>query len=35
VHAIYRPNRFLGAKVRIFIDWAIALFERHPHLKLD
>ncbi|HYE39548.1 MAG TPA: LysR family transcriptional regulator [Ramlibacter sp.] len=33
VHVLYRPNRFLGAKVRVFIDWTIALFERHPHLK--
>lgn len=35
VHVIYRPNRFLGAKVRVFIDWTIALFERNPHLKLN
>jgi DNA-binding transcriptional LysR family regulator len=35
VHVIYRPNRFLSAKVRVFIDWTVALFERNPHLKLD
>jgi DNA-binding transcriptional LysR family regulator len=35
VNVIYRPNRFLGAKVRVFIDWTVALFERNPHLKLD
>ena len=35
VHVIYRPNRFLSAKVRVFIDWTISLFERNPHLKLD
>ena len=35
VHVIYRPNRFLSAKVRVFIDWTVALFERNPLLKLD
>jgi DNA-binding transcriptional LysR family regulator len=35
VHVAYRQNRFLGAKVRVFIDWTVALFERHPDLKLD
>jgi LysR family transcriptional regulator, regulator for bpeEF and oprC len=35
VHVLYRPNRFLGAKVRVFIDWTVALFERNPYLKLD
>jgi LysR family transcriptional regulator, regulator for bpeEF and oprC len=34
VHVLYRPNRFLGAKVRVFIDWTVSLFERNPHLKL-
>jgi LysR family transcriptional regulator, regulator for bpeEF and oprC len=34
VHVIYRPNRFLGAKVRVFIDWTVALFGRNPHLRL-
>jgi len=35
VHVIYRPNRFLSAKVRVFIDWTVSLFERNPYLKLD
>lgn len=35
VHVLYRPNRFLSAKVRAFIDWAVAVFERNPRLKLD
>ncbi|RZL86728.1 MAG: LysR family transcriptional regulator [Variovorax sp.] len=35
VHVIYRPNRFLSAKVRVFIDWTVALFERNPFLRLD
>ncbi|HEX2543692.1 MAG TPA: LysR family transcriptional regulator [Ramlibacter sp.] len=34
LHVLYRPNRFLSAKVRVFIDWTIALFERNPHLKV-
>lgn len=34
VHVIYRPNRFLGAKVRVFIDWTVSLFERNPYLTL-
>jgi len=33
VHVIYPPNRFLSAKVRVFIDWLIALFERNEHLR--
>ncbi|WP_280155805.1 LysR family transcriptional regulator [Piscinibacter sp. XHJ-5] len=33
VHVIYPPNRFLSAKVRVFIDWVVDLFERHPHLR--
>lgn len=35
VYVIYRPNRFLSAKVRVFIDWTVSLFERNPYLKLD
>lgn len=35
VSVIYRPNRFLSAKVRVFIDWTITIFERNPYLKLD
>jgi hypothetical protein len=33
MHVIYAPNRFLSAKVRVFIDWAIDLFERHEQLR--
>jgi DNA-binding transcriptional LysR family regulator len=33
VHIVYRPNRFLGAKVRVFIDWIISLFEGHPSIR--
>ena len=33
VNVIYPPNRYLSAKVRVFIDWVIALFERHEFLK--
>jgi len=33
VHVLYAPNRYLSAKVRVFIDWAITLFERHDHLR--
>ncbi|HEX6704088.1 MAG TPA: LysR family transcriptional regulator [Albitalea sp.] len=33
VHVIYAPNRYLSAKVRVFIDWIVALFERHEGLK--
>jgi DNA-binding transcriptional LysR family regulator len=33
VHVLYAPNRYLSAKVRVFIDWAVALFERHADLR--
>ena len=33
VHVLYAPNRYLSAKVRVFIDWAVALFERHDYLR--
>jgi DNA-binding transcriptional LysR family regulator len=33
VHVIYAPNRYLSAKVRVFIDWIIELFERDEHLR--
>ncbi|AKM01305.1 LysR family transcriptional regulator [Burkholderia pyrrocinia] len=33
VYVIYAPNRYLSAKVRVFIDWVIALFERDEHLR--
>ena len=33
VHMLYAPNRYLSAKVRIFIDWTVALFEQHDSLR--
>jgi DNA-binding transcriptional LysR family regulator len=33
VHVVYPPNRFLSAKVRVFIDWVIELFERNAQLR--
>jgi DNA-binding transcriptional LysR family regulator len=33
VHVLYAPNRYLSAKVRVFIDWTVALFERHDCLR--
>lgn len=33
IHMLYAPNRYLSAKVRAFIDWTVALFERDPSLK--
>jgi DNA-binding transcriptional LysR family regulator len=33
VHVIYAPNRYLSAKVRVFIDWLVELFERDEHLR--
>lgn len=33
VHVLYAPNRYLSAKVRVFIDWAVELFERHEYLR--
>ncbi|NPT42515.1 LysR family transcriptional regulator [Paraburkholderia sp. 1N] len=33
VHVIYAPNRYLSAKVRVFIDWIIELFEQNEHLR--
>lgn len=32
-YVAYPPNRFLSAKVRVFIDWLVDLCERHPQLK--
>jgi DNA-binding transcriptional LysR family regulator len=29
---VYPPNRFLSAKVRVFVDWAVDLFERNQTL---
>ncbi|QGZ58902.1 LysR family transcriptional regulator [Paraburkholderia acidiphila] len=33
VHVIYPPNRYLSAKVRVFIDWLVELFERDAFLR--
>jgi DNA-binding transcriptional LysR family regulator len=33
VHVIYAPNRYLSAKVRVFIDWVVELFEHDEHLR--
>lgn len=33
IYVIYAPNRYLSAKVRVFIDWVIDLFERDAYLK--
>jgi DNA-binding transcriptional LysR family regulator len=33
VHVVYAPNRYLSAKVRVFIDWTVALFDQHACLK--
>lgn len=33
VSVLYAPNRYLSAKVRVFIDWTVALFERHESLR--
>lgn len=35
VYVIYPPNRYLSAKVRVFIDWVVALFEQHRFLRRD
>ena len=29
LHLIYPPNRYLSAKVRVFIDWIVTVFERN------
>jgi DNA-binding transcriptional LysR family regulator len=33
VHMVYTPNRYLSAKVRVFIDWVVELFEQDEHLR--
>jgi DNA-binding transcriptional LysR family regulator len=33
ISVIYPPNRYVSAKVRVFIDWVVELFERHELLK--
>lgn len=32
ISVIYPPNRFLSAKIRVFIDWVATLFEADPAL---
>ena len=29
LHLVYPPNRYLSAKVRVFIDWVVTVFERN------
>jgi DNA-binding transcriptional LysR family regulator len=33
VYVVYAPNRYLSAKVRVFIDWVVQLFGRHECLR--
>jgi DNA-binding transcriptional LysR family regulator len=33
VNLIYAPNRYLSAKVRVFIDWVVTVFEGHACLR--
>jgi DNA-binding transcriptional LysR family regulator len=33
IHIVFPPNRFLSAKVRVFIDWIAALVDRRLVLK--
>ncbi|WMJ70451.1 LysR family transcriptional regulator [Stenotrophomonas sp. 24(2023)] len=33
IHVVYPQNRHLPAKVRVFVDWAAALFAAHPTLR--
>jgi DNA-binding transcriptional LysR family regulator len=35
IHVIYPPNRYLSAKVRVFIDWVVSLFERDELLRRE
>jgi DNA-binding transcriptional LysR family regulator len=30
---IYPPNRYLSAKVRVFVDWIVEMFARNPGLN--
>ncbi|HEX4509466.1 MAG TPA: LysR family transcriptional regulator, partial [Burkholderiaceae bacterium] len=34
VHVLYAQNRYLSAKVRVFIDWVVALFGQDQGLQL-
>lgn len=33
VHAVYPHNRHLSGKVRVFVDWIIELFGKHPEMQ--
>src|SRR5262249_19814735 len=35
VHMICAPRRYLSAKVRVFIDWVVSLFERTGSLRRE
>lgn len=35
IRVIYPPNRYLSAKVRVFIDWVVTLFERDELLRRE
>jgi len=32
LHVVFPPNRFLSAKLRVFIDWVVQIFQRHADL---
>ena len=34
VYVLYPPNRYLSAKVRVFIDWVVAVFARNECLRI-
>jgi DNA-binding transcriptional LysR family regulator len=34
VYVLYPPNRYLSAKVRVFIDWLVAVFARNECLRI-
>lgn len=33
LHAVYPQNRHLSSKVRVFVDWLVELFGRHPEMQ--
>jgi LysR family transcriptional regulator for bpeEF and oprC len=33
MHIVWAPNRHLSAKLRVFVDWLVHLFEGHPSLQ--
>lgn len=32
-HVVYAPNRYVSARLRVFIEWAAQLFQTHPLLR--